>query len=223
MSTPSRAHAVSGAVASAGGSLLALATRVAAVRPSAKPLHPRGRVVTGHLVGHGGHRTGVPLIDDPAEWSVLVRTSRAVGLPAPLPDIHGIALRLPGPADLLFAQTGLGTLTRYTLTASSRPDGRPLTTLLPYRSPSGSLLLGLRPLDDDSFDLLWAHTTGPWQTWGRLSLDEARDADPVVDFDPLLHQPVGLENHDWVRRLREPAYRTARRTRGHEGPRADPE
>jgi hypothetical protein len=48
-----------------------------------------------------------------------VRQSRAVGLPSPAPDIFGLAVRVPTEGgrhgDLLFATTGLGRITRFTL------------------------------------------------------------------------------------------------------------
>jgi hypothetical protein len=34
-----------------------------------------------------------------------------------------------------------------------------------------------------------------------------------VSFDPTRNTVPGLENYDWVRRLREPSYGTARHTR----------
>ena len=43
--------------------------------------------------------------------------------------------------SLLLASTGLGRLTRFTLTAARSPYRRPLTTLLPYRTPAGAVLL----------------------------------------------------------------------------------
>src|SRR6476661_10111092 len=100
------------APARAGGAALAGATRVlSALRRPAKPLHPLGTVLTGVLRRHGGAEpSGVPWLDETGEDAVLVRLSRAVGLPAPLPDIFGLALRMSTadgrPADLLLATTG---------------------------------------------------------------------------------------------------------------------
>ena len=80
--------------ASAGGAALSGATRiVSAVRPVAKPLHPRGDVVTGRLRrSGGGPATGSQWLDGPGSDEVLVRRSRALGLPTGLPDIHGQAV-----------------------------------------------------------------------------------------------------------------------------------
>ena len=78
--------------------------------------------MTGRLVRTGsGEPSGVPWLDAVGEDEVLVRFSRAIGLPRALPDIHGIAMRVPAEdrfGDLLLASTGLGRLTRFVLTAS---------------------------------------------------------------------------------------------------------
>ena len=166
---------------------------------------------------HGSaERSGVPWLDEPGSTDVLARLSQAVGLPTWLPDIQGLALRVdPGgsPGDLLFATTGHGRLTRFVLTPS-RSFGRPMTTLLPYRAPAGPVLLGAERVDDTAFELSWATITGPWQPFADLSLLPDGDGRrPEISFDPMLHLVPGLEPYDWVRRLREPSYLGARRSR----------
>jgi hypothetical protein len=204
--------------ADASGQLLSTVIRgVAAIRPARKPLHPRGRVVRGRLHRRGtDSQTGVPWLDAASLDDVLVRVSQAVGLPTWLPDIQGLALRYDpdgSPGDLLFASTGHGRITRFLLTPSRRL-GRPMTTLLPYRTPTGPVLLGARRTDDATIELSWATVAGPWQPFAGLALlpDDA-DGDPEISFDPMLHQIPGLEPYDWVRRLREPSYLRARRSR----------
>jgi hypothetical protein len=208
------------AASTAGGQILRAATRFVTARPAAKPLHPRGSVVGGTLRrSGGGERTGVAWLDSPGEDRVLVRSSRAIGLPAPAPDIFGLAVRVPTGggehADLLFASTGLGRLTRFTLTAALSPYGRPMTTLLPYRTPAGPLLLSAVFRDEHTASLAWALRAGTWHRFADLTLDETpvEEADAAVSFDPLRNVLPGLENYGWVRRLREPSYATARRSR----------
>jgi hypothetical protein len=211
------------ALADVGGSALATATRVAsAVRPPAKPLHPRGEVVDATLRRHGGARpSGVAWLDEAGDDRVLARLSRAVGLPGPLPDVHGLGLRVPVDdplggvhADVLLATTGLGRLTRYTLTPTRRRDGRPYTTLLPYRGPQGALMLGAVADGEGSFTLAWAGPTGPWVAFATLDLPTTPGSDDPISFDPVLHPLPGLGQYPWLVRLREPAYRTARRSSG---------
>ena len=65
---------------------------------SGKPMHPRGAVFSGVLERHGsgsGDGWGVPWLDTAATEDAVVRLSRGAGLPAPLPDLLGLALRLP--------------------------------------------------------------------------------------------------------------------------------
>ena len=128
-----------------GGAVLGAAARTAgALRPAAKPgPDPKGRVLVGRLRRLGlTPSTGIRFLDEIADEEVIVRESRAVGLPRPLPDIHGLAIRVPLPdqafGDLLLASTGYGRLSRYVLTPSRETYGRPMTTLLPYRTDAGS-------------------------------------------------------------------------------------
>ncbi len=196
-----------------GGSALAGVIRAMALRPAAKPLHPRGSVVDARLVHRMPDRpTGVPWLDTPGEEQVLARLSRAVGLPGPLPDIQGMALRVPldsGAGDLLFASTGLGPATRFLLTPARHLDGRPLTTLLPYRTTRGPLLLALRATAAGRFQLLVSGLTGGWSVAGDLVLGQGT-TDALVSFDPVRNELPGLTNYRWVRQLRAPAYSVAR-------------
>ncbi len=205
--------------ADTSGRLLSTVIRgVAAVRPARKPLHPRGTVLRARLHRRGSEpATEVPWIDEVGVNEVVVRISQAIGLPGWLPDIQGLALRFDpdgDPGDLLFATTGSGRLTRFVLTPSLRLT-RPMTTLLPYRTPIGPILIGARRTDDQTFDLSWATLTGSWRSFaGLVLLPDEQEADPEISFDPMLNRLPGLEPYDWVRRLREPGYLAARRTRG---------
>jgi hypothetical protein len=208
------------ATASAGGQVLRAATGLVTARPASKPLHPHGAVVRGVLRRSGGDTaTGAAWLDEPGEDRVLVRRSRAVGLPAPVPDIHGLAVRVPVEGgwhgDLLLASTGLGRLTRFTLTAGRSPAARPMTTLLPYRTPAGPLLVAAVLRDERTVDLAWAVGAGEWHGFGELDLEQepVDAADEPVSFDPVLNRLPGLEPYDWVRRLRESSYATARQSR----------
>ncbi len=208
------------AASSAGGQVLRAATGVVAARPAAKPLHPRGSVVRGTLRRFGAEESsGAAWLDDAGDDQVLVRRSRAVGLPSPVPDVFGLALRIPtgggDHGDLLFASTGLGRLTRFTLTAAWTPYGRPLTTLLPYRTPAGPMVLSAAFRDERTVALAWAVGPGSWHPFAELSLDEepVDEPDAAVSFDPVRNVLPGLEIYPWVRRLREPSYSTARHSR----------
>ncbi len=197
---------------------------VAALR-NAKPLHPRGVVHAGTLVRRGA-ATGVPLLDDAGPRPCLVRTSRSIGLPAPLPDIHGVALRLEEdgrPVDLLFATTGSGTLTRYVLRPVRSPQAA-LTTMMPLRTPSGALQLRLTPAGQSGTAQEWvlSVSTPARRTWEPIAhlvagTGPARpDADPPLRFDPVRHVPAGASVDRWIRLVRDPSYVLARRRWPHE-------
>lgn len=202
--------------AAAGGALATATHALASVRSAAKPLHPSGEVYDAFLVRRGStEMTGVTWLDQPGTDEVVARLSRAVGLPDVLPDIHGLALRVQatgGPADLLFANTGTRRLTRYLLTATRDPR-RAMTTLLPYRTPTGAILLRADGTADATFELSWARPSSRWIPFATLHLGERHDDTAALSFDPLLHRMPGLEQYAAVVRLREPAYRKARRTR----------
>jgi hypothetical protein len=199
-----------------GGALAGIARGVAAARAADKPLHPHGNVLTARLHRVGVRPpTGVPWLDETGTDDVIVRLSRAVGLPRGSPDIFGLALRVPvgeGHGDLLFASTGLGRIGRFILRPSGSPFGRPMTTLLPYRTDHGPLLLAAVANSDVAFDVLCATGTAPWRSAGTVRLlTESPDA--MISFDPLLNTVPGLDNYPFVVALREPAYRIARLSR----------
>jgi hypothetical protein len=205
--------------AGAAGSVLGAGFRtLGAVRPARKPLHPAGRVVTGRLRRQGLEPPiGVAFLDTPGDQPVLVRESRSVGLPESLPDIQGLAIRVTNPdgsaGDLLLATTGWGRLTRFVLTPSRTTYGRPMTTLFPYRTDAGPVLLGARSGESGVVRLAAAIGGGPWRWFAELTISQQDAPDPTISFDPVTHQVPGLEQYPAVTRLREPAYRSARRSR----------
>jgi hypothetical protein len=205
--------------ASVGGALLATATRTTAgLRPASKPLHPEGRLRRACLYRRGIEpMLGVEFLDAAGIDEVVVRESRAIGLPHTLPDIHGLAIRVPtadgGHGDLLFASTGWGRVTRFVLTASRHRFGRPMTTLLPYRTAAGPVVLGARATSPETIELACAVGDGPWRHFADLRLSEQDGGDGPVSFDPVLNTLPGLEQYGWVERLREPSYDEARARR----------
>lgn len=202
----------------AGGALAAGAGALGAVRQRVKPLHPQGQLRHATITRMSGPvPAGVPWLDSAGQDDATVRISRGIGLPDALPDVQGLAIRIAlggAEADLLLASTGTGRLTRYVLTPTRRATGRSLTSLLPYRSPRGPLLLAAVPESEHAFELRWAGPVGPWHTFGRLELGAPYGDDLQVSFDPIVNVLPGLSHYSWVRLLREPAYWTARSRSG---------
>ncbi|HYO41231.1 MAG TPA: hypothetical protein VER39_16405 [Nocardioidaceae bacterium] len=212
---------VHGAAALGGRALGTATAALGGLRPADKPLHPRGAVVPAVLRRTGSSElSGAAWLDEPGEDEILVRRSRSAGLPAPAPDVLGLSLRVPTSSgsygDLLFATTGTGRLTRFLLRPAWSPYGRGMTTLLPYRTATGPVLLGALQTDERTVDLLWARGAGGWWRFATASLadDPASSSDASISFDPVRNTLPGLEVYDWVQRLREPAYLAARRSRG---------
>lgn len=211
-------RALSAAPGTAVGAGLGFGFGVAARVRRSKPLHPAGQVGTARLaVTSPAPDLGVPLFARAAEHDCLVRWSRSAGVPSPLPDVEGFALRVRDvgagrPADLLFASSGEGRLTRYVLFLRRPRSHGPLSTLLPVLGRTGSLLFLLEPLDDGDPPLRWRLSTAAagsaWRGLGTVTASWG--SDEAVRFDPVLNQLPGTGQHPLVQVLREPAYARAR-------------
>jgi hypothetical protein len=175
----------------------------------ARVFHPRGQTRRCRLVVPGGASWGARVLDEPAEHDGVVRTSRGIGLPAPLPDVDGLALRLPGlgvqaaPLDILINSAWRFAFAPSALSAT-------WSCVLPYRTGSGlQVLLGARP-DETGFSMLVAPVLGAWQPWARLELGDTAPGDfrtdPTVGADDLV--PV-----EPFRRLRAWSYAASQSAR----------
>ena len=189
-----------------------------------KALHPRGEVLQGLIGRHGSaSRTGVFWLDEAGTDHVAVRFSRSVGLPAPYPDILGLALRIPTEpgqfGDVLLATTGTGLLGRYLLWPARRHGVRAYTSLFPYRTPAGPLLLAAipTPRNPQEYELAYSPLRGPWLPFGKLEVTQTtyRGHDLDLSFDPVLNVVPGLETYDWAAQLRRFSYAASRRAREH--------
>lgn len=212
------------------------ATLAAVRRPH--PIHPHGVLLRGTLRRTGSAlQTGIRWIDeaDPEPVRVLARASRSAGVPPPLPDVIGLAVRFEGgsgTADLELASTGSGLLSRWWLLVHRSPSRAHLGSLLPYRSPSGPVLLAARTASPTDLPMTpaaladrletqpWrlrlhvARPRGTWHPFAELELErEPGPLDPLLRFDAGRHPLPGARQYEWVRRLRQPAYDRVRRRR----------
>ena len=141
--------------------VLAKSFSMAARLRGGRPLCPSGLVFDATLRLHGTSRFwGVSLLDDTAELRGMARLSRFVGLPPPLPDVLGLALRWEQPADtasgvadaphsgeptiaeLLLATTGRGVLGRHLPRPETRWSPAFYGSLLPFAAGDRRILLG---------------------------------------------------------------------------------
>ncbi|MET4636851.1 hypothetical protein [Mycetocola sp. 2940] len=202
-----------------------------------RPIHPHGVALEGTVrFLTGSAPTGLSCFDDPvsAEIAVSARASRSLGVPAPLPDVIGLALRLSlptGPADLVLASTGFGFPSRFWLAFQRSPSRARFTTLFPYRSARGPVLIAARTIEPASLPtepsalaralekttwrlrLYSATTAGRWYPFAIVEL--GRSPEQAIDtsdrFDPMRNPLPGSDWYPWERRLRQPSYSNVQR------------
>ncbi|MFF2030361.1 hypothetical protein [Arthrobacter sp. NPDC058192] len=203
---------------------------IKAVRPG-RPIHPEGVRLTGTLERHGAS-SGAEWIDTAGTDPVTARLSRSLGLPGRCPDVLGLALRFTNdgtPSDVLLASTGASRAGRFALTLRRNAAAGVFSSLMPYKTASGPLLLAARtvsapgPLlaEPQTFrsdlgqnawvlGLYYARPTGHWVGFGTLTLGAGGAPDTSERFDPVLNTLPGTGTYDWAARLREPSYTAAR-------------
>jgi hypothetical protein len=217
-------------LADAAGRLVARPVAALTRVRGAKPMHPRGTLFTA-VLQRTGLAAGIPWLDAVGRDDALVRISRGAGLPPALPDLLGLALRVPGerPVDLLLSSTGRGRWTRR-VPVLRRDAATTYGSIMAYRSARGPVLLaadpagGPLPTDGDRLaaaapgrvvTLSAAVGRGPWQPFGTVTLGEpSTPPDPELPFDAVQHPPPGLVADGPMARFRRPAYAAARAARG---------
>ena len=199
----------------------------------ARAFHPVGRVGHGRLLLDTDDAALARALDT-GEHLATVRLSRGIGLPAPVPDLLGAAVRISAPDgtpfDLLLTTAGHPGWARWLVLPARRWTSRPYSTVLPYDTGSGRTLIALASAGDDTvdaspealaavseqrpltFDVLESH--GGWRTVGRLVIDRVGE-DESIAFDPMLHARPGLRPVRPLAAVREAAYRGSRRGREH--------
>ena len=115
-----------------------------------KPIHPRGIVARAVVKRTGStyERWGVPWLDEPGTDIGIERFSRAAGLPAPVPHVLGLALRLRPVGtqhDLLLATTGMRPGWRHVLFPRRHALRAPYGSLLPYDAAGRRVLIAAVP------------------------------------------------------------------------------
>lgn len=180
-----------------------------------RALHPRGTAFAAELeLGPAAPAPLGPGRSVPA----VVRLSRGAGLPAPLPDVHGVAVKLPslhGPGrdqDLLFATTWR----RHLLRPVRHAHTAEVSSILPFALPGGRReVFGLLPAEAGRYRLASAPVGGTWGApWGELRL--GRELPETVAEELRFHpfatapdlRPVGPFSE-----LRKPAYRASQSVR----------
>lgn len=215
-----------------------------------KAVHPHGVSYTARLAVDGAPAAprASELLSTRAEHPAIVRFSRSVGLPRPLPDLLGMSIRVLDAYGeghhqdfLLVTSVDLPVLHHLFLPAGDVQQ-RPYSSSLPYRAGDRSFLLGARPVPDsprpggaDEFDrleraaltgrlrfeLVIAPAFGRFERVGTLHLDTKL---PAI-LDALRYSPFnsggGLAPAGALNRLRDYAYPLSQRAWGSTGGRVE--
>ncbi|MDQ4126128.1 MAG: hypothetical protein M3134_11115 [Actinomycetota bacterium] len=189
--------------------------------------HPRGITFEGTLTFHDGN----PLPFEGAERA-LVRFSKAAGFPQGVPDLFGLAIKLPDAGqDLLLVTAGEDAVTRHLLVPATGFFRRAYSTVLPYEWGGELIVLGARPdpplvhasgqeMDDLPalvaagrlrFDLTWGRAgTSDVETFASLVVDRQHEGD--VAFNPFNSHP-SLKPAGGLNRLRRDSYERSQQAR----------
>ena len=214
-----------------------------------KAVHPHGVTygATLRMDGEPAAPQGSALLSTRAERPALVRFSRSLGLPRPLPDLLGVSIRVldaygdGAHQDFLLVTSAESPGVRHVFLPAGDVQQRPYSSSLPYRAGGESFVVGLRaavdsprPVGGNEFDrleraaatgrlrfeLLVASATGRFRRVGELRV--ASKLPPALDalrFDPF-NTGGGLELAGVLNRLRDYAYPLSQRAWGKRGGRA---
>lgn len=144
---------VRGALAEAlGASIGGVLGAVSALRRG-KSLHPHGVVYESRLLIAGGPAAprGARLLGEPGEHRALVRFSRSLGVPRPIPDLLGMSIRIPDAygagrhQDFLLVTSADLPVMHHVFLPARDAQQRPYTSSLPYRAGRARFLVGALP------------------------------------------------------------------------------
>jgi hypothetical protein len=197
--------------------------------------HPAGVRAEGILERVAPPADGVPM----NSCDVIARISKGVGLPGVLPDIAGLAWRIPpppdlrscGPWDVLLASTAANS--RLILAPARTWSGTTFSSLMPLRFRGGLWWVRARlatKIDEPGlsletinnhmaageigFDIDQAPATARFTPLARLTLRHLDPSNDDIAFDPVLHSDEEVELVPrWLAHVRRAAYRRSRQGR----------
>jgi hypothetical protein len=144
-------------------------------------IHAKGRTHHGELtLLPPVDALGVPLARGPRARPVLVRFSRGAGLPDALPDVLGIAIRIPDadgagrPQDLMLSTGARAPFARRLLVPRRDYQAATYTSLISYEVADRDLLVGALP-QRGGFALATAAGNGTWTPFAQLTVGDVYD------------------------------------------------
>ena len=201
-----------------------------------KAVHPDGVVYDARLVvtGAGDAPPDATLLVEPREHRAVVRFSRSLGVPRPLPDLLGMSIRVLDAygegrhQDFLLVTSADYPILHHVFLPATDVQHRPYTSSLPYRAGDARFLVGAlpdprspRPHGGSEFDRLEAAASSGRLTFqlavspigGRFrpvaEIRMGRRLPPELDalrFNPF-NTGDGLEPVGWLNGARDRAYR----------------
>jgi hypothetical protein len=213
----------------------ALPFRLGAALRHSRLFHPKGVLAEGVLERIALTGDGLPM----QSCDVIARVSKGIGLPGAMPDVAGLAWRIPPPQDLrsctpwdvLLASTVARS--RFILAPTRRWSGVTFSSLMPLRFKGGVWWVRARlatkidepglALDTISnqidsggitFDVEQAKGTGAFQPLARLTLRRLDPSRDDIAFDPILHTDDDVRMAPgWLADFRRAAYQRSREGR----------
>jgi hypothetical protein len=216
--------------------IAALPIRLGAAVRNSRLFHPDGVVAEGIVERIAPPGEGLPM----NSCDVIGRVSKGVGLPGALPDIAGLAWRIPppqdlrscGPWDVLLASTVANT--RLLLGPVRSWSSATFSSLMPLRFRGGVWWVRARvatKIDEPGlsldtvrnqigthgmeFDIEQAPSAGRFKPLAHLTLRHIDPSRDDIAFDPALHSDEEVELVPrWLGDFRRAAYRRSREGRG---------
>jgi hypothetical protein len=220
--------------------IAALPIRLGAAVRHRQLFHPDGALAEGILERVAPPDQGLPM----ASCDVIGRVSKAVGLHGALPDVAGLAWRIPPPPDLrscspwdvLLASTLGSSAGRVILRPLFSWSGATFSSVMPLRFKGGLWWVRARLVTDIGttglsldnirhqiasggveFDIEQAAGTGGFLPLARLTLRHLDPSSDDVAFDPAMHTDPEVELAPrWLGDFRRAAYRRSREGRSDE-------
>ncbi|MCW2557979.1 MAG: hypothetical protein JWP55_1943 [Mycobacterium sp.] len=200
--------------------------------------HPDGVLTTGSIERIAPPGEGLP-VETSAE--IVARISKGIGTPGALPDVIGLAVRLPQrppartPWDILLASAGTGIAGRVGIRPVFGWSGRTMSSVMPLRHGGHNWWLNARMVNDINgsgvslddvrdelssgrvqFDIDQARGTEDFRPLAKLTVEGVLPSGEAHDvaFDPVLHVADGVElMPQWLAHLRAQAYDRSRHGR----------
>jgi hypothetical protein len=197
------------------GLLTGLAFAAASLVRGAKIVHPAGVVHAARVRLYGRtapDERSLAFLGQAGEHDAIVRFSRSLGLPEPLPDLLGLTLRLidvHGPGlhqDFMLVSSVDAPVAHHLFVPSGDVQQRPYSSSLPYRAGDNRFLVGALPREDGVFDLAVSAINGRFEPIGEIRVGDRLPHElDATAFNPW-NTGGGVAPAGWLNRLRAYAY-----------------